>query len=197
MLTNEYKLEVTLLYPPDESIPDPLPQVAGLTPKGSLVVVDVSMDGLPLDIPPDTLKKAQTIRFEGERETIYYSEFMKLPNLKELPPSMPHLRSIQVDAFRGCSNLTTLGDMKSLHTIKENAFFNCTKLDKFHIPETMEHVMENAFKGCPLGEVTVASANFQFQCYDDTLRGKLRGRDGVYIFANLVTVSKQKNTVVV
>ena len=61
-------LEVTLLYPPDESIPDPLPQVAGLTPRGSLVVVDdVPMDGLP----EETLKKAQTIRVEGERETIH------------------------------------------------------------------------------------------------------------------------------
>ena len=58
------------------------------------------------------------------------------------------VKEICDNAFRGCTNLTSLTLPDSLTSIGEYAFYNCNKLKRFNIPNSVTILKRNAFAYC-------------------------------------------------
>jgi len=73
--------------------------------------------------------------------------------------------TIGINAFNGCSNLTSVTIPKSVvytdriddgvRTIGASAFANCSKLTSVTIPNSVTTIGENAFEGCSMTSVTI------------------------------------------
>lgn len=72
--------------------------------------------------------------------------------------------SIASDAFRGCSELTSVTIPEGVTSVGKNAFINCSKLSSVTIPETVTSIGDYAFYGCSeleeLNYNAVSVANF-------------------------------------
>lgn len=66
--------------------------------------------------------------------------------------------SIGKDAFRGCSNLSSISVADSVEKIGDSAFYNCSKLSNFPIPDNITHIDAYAFCKSGLNSITIPEA---------------------------------------
>lgn len=85
-------------------------------------------------------------------ETIGDSAFLKTPIT--ILPAIPTLKTISLEAFYNCSNLTTVYLSENLVTIDEDAFASCINLANVILPveknPKLETIGHGAFFGCAL-----------------------------------------------
>lgn len=49
------------------------------------------------------------------------------------------------EAFKNCSNLSSLSLPDSVQTIKTNAFYNCSSMSSINVPSSLESIEFNTF----------------------------------------------------
>ena len=101
----------------------------------------LSIPGTVPDYYPEENLRGKSVR------AIYYEAFAGNTEITNV--SMVFIKDIQSDAFRGCSNLTTVLIGTSLREIESYAFANCSNLESFSsTSRTLSVNAENAFSGC-------------------------------------------------
>ena len=126
---------------------------------------------------------------------------VKLNGLYIVPRGVKH---IEKEAFKSCTDLTTLMLAQTVTSIGKGAFQDCTGLLHMIIPPCVTKIEPGAFAGCTqLCGVTVAADNVNFKTDQDgalynkdktrlyyvpsTLRGQRDKKDGRYIVPEGVT----------
>lgn len=61
-----------------------------------------------------------------------------------------HIKTIEIGAFRGMKNLTSVVIPKNCNTLAPNAFFYCTRLQHVTIKTNKQFFGDNVFGACPL-----------------------------------------------
>ena len=131
----------------------PFADCSGLT---SIVVEEVSGDGHAYDSRNGCnaiIKSAGNTLIAGCKNTV-------IPN---------NVTSIGVDAFYGCTGLTSISIPNSVTSIKDGAFENCTDLTSITIPNSVTSIGGNAFFGTswynnkPVGLVYAGKVAYKYK----------------------------------
>ena len=80
-----------------------------------------------------------------------------------------NIRSIEAEAFKGCTNLTDLKFNAGVSEIADSVFEKCSKINSFVIPETVTKIGDRAFAYCYIKNITFPSGlksigDYAFYC---------------------------------
>lgn len=84
--------------------------------------------------------------------------FMSMQNLTVV--NLPHVKTIEKEAFEGCSRLRTLNLGDELDSIGESAFSDCYSLTNLTFPSTIRTIGTSAFEDCS----SITSISFPSDC---------------------------------
>ena len=79
--------------------------------------------------------------------------------------NLPHVKTIEKEAFKGCSRLRTLNLGDQLDSIGESAFSDCYSLTNLTFPSTIRTIGTSAFEDCS----SVTSISFPSDCKLETI----------------------------
>lgn len=101
----------------------------------------------------DIKRETSVLEYElSQDETSYIvTGIGKCKDSNIIIPSEYHglpVKSIKHDAFRGCSNLTSITISNSVTSIGSSAFFNCNSLTSITIPNSVTSIESSAFYSC-------------------------------------------------
>ena len=108
----------------------------------------------------NSTNKTAAVTFTGN---IYYekSEYtgsIKIPSTVSYNNQVYSVTTIGVNAFYGCSGLTSITIPSGVTSIGNGAFFNCSGLTSITIPRSVTSIGDNAFYGCSgLTSITIPS----------------------------------------
>lgn len=84
-----------------------------------------------------------------------YSGDIKLPEYVEYEGDHYKVTRIATDAFKDCSDLTSISLPESLETIGSNAFYGCSSLTSITFPPSLTSIGKGAFESCSLSDFTL------------------------------------------
>lgn len=88
--------------------------------------------------------------------------------------------SIGYDAFRGCSELTSILIPNSIKNIRSEAFYSCSKLSSIEIPESVTSIEAGSFSGSGLSTIIVSPNNTKYDSRDNC-NAIIRTKDNVLV----------------
>lgn len=94
------------------------------------------------------LKSLKSVNFPSGLTTIGAHAFENCTALNPVCPEDLNLITIEVSAFRNCSQMTEINLGDSLQIVGDQAFYNCSALTELHFPPTVISIGDSAMKGC-------------------------------------------------